>query len=83
MRYNQNWLDFSSFTGIFLKTVMWFSDFFAFTIIIKNNFTCKQRFGFNENVKQKKLLKVCSQPPMGMAIVLLIKKVQRAQEKVR
>ena len=27
MRYNQNWLDFSSFTDIVLKTVMWFSDF--------------------------------------------------------
>ena len=65
------------FHGYFLEdsnVVFWF---FAFTIINKNNFTCKQRFGFNENVKQKKSLKVCSQPLMGMVIVLLIKMVAR------
>ena len=64
------------FHGYFLEdsnVVFWF---FAFTIINKNNFTCKQRFGFNENVKQKKSLKVCSQPPMGMVIVLLILTIQ-------
>ena len=54
------------------NVVFWF---YAFTIINKNNFICKQIFGFNENVKQKKSVKVCSQPPMGMVIVLLINRL--------